>query len=126
MKKITYETDSYELYDMFGSAPKGTNLFVGIELKTGMITLSKKPSTSSKIANLGKFTLDSKVWVARFKKLIRDSLKLITKSHAMSVYGKKVVSATPVFMYLDNPYYKCAGAMTLYSPQMLDYYKKNL
>ncbi len=118
--KFNIETKADALYAMCGN--KGNVMFLGLELKTGQLVMTKKESASPKIYNLFPIILEGR-WVKKVRGMAVRYLGLITKGTAMKRYGKKTVEATPVLMAKDNPYYKCSEPMKLYATPMLEYVK---
>lgn len=47
-------------------------------------------------------------------------LNAITKSTAIKTYGKALINQCPWFLLADNPHYKTASPMQLYSTKLLD------
>ena len=47
--------------------------------------------------------------------------KIICKSTLQKLYGKEIADKAPVWLYVDNPYYKCAPEMQLYLVKSIEY-----
>ena len=121
-KNFYYETPAEEIYNML-SSEEGNKVFIGMDCKTGKFSASKNLSISTKMFNLGSFLIEGR-YVRKMKKFIEQQLGLITKGKAIDLYGTSVVKSTPIFVEVDNPYYKCSGKMKLYATPMLEFYKR--
>ena len=121
MEKIRFfvdETSADSLYSAVGK--KGEKVYLGFDVTTGEAVLSDRKSRSTKIMTVKKVSLDGN-WYRRICHLLHQSIGLITKTKAISLYGKKVVELTKMYKEVDNPYYSSAPPMQLYATPMLEY-----
>ena len=59
--------------------------------------------------------------VARTVKCRYKKENKICKSTLQKLYGKEIADKAPVWLYVDNPYYKCAPEMQLYLVKSIEY-----
>lgn len=71
--------------------------------------------------NVSRDTKKARQDVARDVRGLVDKLEIVCKSTVKKTYGKDIAEAAPVWLYVDNPYYKCSNPMQLYLLPSIQY-----
>lgn len=114
-------TSAKRLYSALGKI--GKKVYLAFDMTTGEAMLSDRKSRSSKIMTIKKVALNGN-WYMSLRQLLYQSIGLMTKTKAISLYGKKVVEMTKMYKEVDNPHYSSAPSMKLFATPMLEYSKK--
>ena len=124
MKKFNlYDKKADDLYKEYGK--DGKKVHVVMDCENGELYVMSRPSTSTKMQNLGSFRLEG-TWYFDVRAKLKKAIGFICKGSAIKKFGKQVVDYTPVFTEKDNPHFSCAEPMKIYAVPMLAYVDREL